>query len=87
MEEGINFDTVNPPHYKQGGKEVVEMMEDIWGIEGMLIFCEMNAFKYRMRMGRKPNAAIHSELNKAMWYEERAKDYRKQIDNAKTDNS
>lgn len=70
------YDHINPNHYKQGGKEVIEMMVDIWGAEDVVKYCEMNAFKYRMRMGLKPNQPIAQELEKAKWYENKAKELR-----------
>ena len=70
------YDNINPNHYKQGNKEVIEMMELIWGKEALITYCEMNAFKYRMRLGNKPNQPIEQELEKAKWYEEKAKTLR-----------
>jgi hypothetical protein len=37
----------------------------------------MNAFKYRMRLGDKPEQPIERDLEKAKWYENMAKKYRK----------
>ena len=48
------------------------MMVDIWGTEKYIAFCEMNAFKYRMRAGLKPNQPLERELEKANWYERQA---------------
>ena len=70
------YDYINPNHYKQGDKEVIEMMVDIWGAEDVAKYCSMNAFKYRMRMGFKPNQSIEQELKKAKWYENKAKELR-----------
>lgn len=67
-----NYDFVNPPHYKEGGKEVWEMMIDIWGVDAFITFCEINAFKYRMRLGKKPEQPIERDLSKAKWYENKA---------------
>lgn len=58
---------VRPDHYKTSGKEVYQMMIDVWGKEKFIAFCEMNAFKYRMRMGKKN--PIEEDLAKAEWYE------------------
>ena len=66
---------VSPSHYKHGSKEVWEMMIDVFGKEKWLAFCELNAFKYRMRAGRKDKASCESDLEKAFWYEDKlAKD-------------
>jgi hypothetical protein len=70
------YDYVNPDHYKKGNKEVIDMMVDIWGKEDVAKHCEMNAFKYRMRMGEKPNQPLEQELKKAKWYEDKAKELR-----------
>jgi hypothetical protein len=76
MEKNKNYDYINPNHYKQGDKEVIEMMVDIWGAEDVAKYCSMNAFKYRMRMGFKPNQPVEQELKKATWYEDKAKELR-----------
>lgn len=77
MEKEVKeYDYINPNHYKQGDKEVIEMMVDIWGAENVAKYCSMNAFKYRMRMGLKPNQSIEQELDKAKWYENKAKELR-----------
>lgn len=70
-------DNVNPSHYKTFNKQPWEMMIDIWGEEAFALHCEMTAFKYRMRMGYKEDNDIEDELGKAMWYEEKAKEYGK----------
>jgi hypothetical protein len=36
----------------------------------------MNAFKYRMRLGDKPDQPVERDLAKAKWYEAMAKDLR-----------
>ena len=66
------YDYINPNHYKQGSKEVIEMMQDIWGKEKLIAYCEMNAFKYRMRAGLKPEQSVQRDLEKAKWYEDKA---------------
>lgn len=77
MEKEVKeYDNINPNHYKQGDKEVIEMMIDIWGAEDVAKYCSMNAFKYRMRMGFKPNQPVEQELKKAKWYENKAKELR-----------
>tara|TARA_R100000541_G_scaffold39136_1_gene46974 strand:- start:6106 stop:6594 length:489 start_codon:yes stop_codon:yes gene_type:complete len=68
------YDFVNPEHYKKGNKEVIDMMLDIWGVEKLIAHCEMCAFKYRMRIGEKPNQPIEQDLKKANWYENKAKE-------------
>lgn len=45
------------------------MMIDIWGVDAFITHCEMTAFKYRMRMGLKPDQPVERDLEKARWYE------------------
>jgi hypothetical protein len=67
-------DPINPPHYKKSEKEVWQMMVDIWGTEAFRKHCEMTAFKYRMRAGSKPGQPAEQDLEKAEWYEQKAKE-------------
>lgn len=69
-----DYDFINPNHYKKGDKEVYEMMIDIWGKDAFIKHCEMCAFKYRMRLGEKPDQPIERDLEKAKWYENKAKE-------------
>ena len=73
------YNYINPNHYKKGNKEVWEMMVDIWGKQAFINHCEMCAFKYRMRLGEKPNQPTNRDLNKAKWYENKAKELRTQL--------
>jgi len=45
------------------------MMVAAFGKEKYLAFCELNAFKYRMRAGSKPTSSVVEDINKAQWYE------------------
>lgn len=58
----------HPKHYNSYDKEVIDMMIDIWGPEETATFCKLNAFKYRMRMGTKPNNPFEQDLKKEQWY-------------------
>ena len=67
------YEHVNhPSHYNVFSKEVIDMMVDIWGVENTITFCEMNAFKYKMRLGSKPGQPIEQDLKKANWYLDKA---------------
>ena len=72
----MTYNFINPDHYKRGGKEVIEMMVDIWGAEAVATHCEITAFKYRMRLGLKPGQPIEQDYEKAFWYESKAKELR-----------
>jgi len=62
----------HPKHYNQYSTEVIDMMINIWGTEKAKIFCEINAFKYRMRLGLKSNT--EEDLKKEQWYLNKAKE-------------
>lgn len=70
------YDYVNPEHYKQFSIETIEMMVMIYGYEKVADYCEINAFKYKMRAGTKPNQPIQRDLDKANWYLDKAEDFR-----------
>lgn len=73
------YDFINPSHYIQDdGKQTWERMVDIWGVENTALWCEMTAFKYQDRMGKKPGEDEQRELNKIKWYTEKAKELRNQ---------
>lgn len=66
----------NPLHYNAYDIEAIEMMERIWGKEKVADWCEINAFKYRMRMGMKPDNAMEQDLKKEQWYLRKARELR-----------
>ena len=72
MYEHVN----SPSHYNSYQTEVIDMMIAIWGKEKVADFCEINAFKYRMRMGTKPNNSIEQDFNKEQWYLQKARELR-----------
>jgi len=77
-----NIDMVNtPPHYTDGRFEVIDMMQSVYGAKEVIIFCELNAFKYRMRAGKKDATKIEEDIKKASWYEAKAKQLRQQTSN------
>ena len=63
--EKENYDYINPKHYQLGGLETFDMMVMIWGVEKAIAHCEMTAFKYRMRVGKKPGQPVERDLEKA----------------------
>ena len=75
--ETINYEHVeHPAHYNTYGQETIDMMVAIWGKEKVADWCELNAFKYRMRMGLKPNNSIEQDLKKEQYYLNKAKELR-----------
>lgn len=77
-ETSTRYEYVNhPSHYNKYSMEVIDMMVKIWGPENAATFCEMNAYKYRMRLGLKPENPIDQDLKKEKWYLDKAKQIRK----------
>lgn len=75
--EGSAYEMVqHPDHYNRNGVEVIDMMVAIWGAEDVARWCEITAFKYRMRMGTKPGESIERDLAKEKWYLDKAKELR-----------
>lgn len=71
-------DQVNhPSHYKNFSVEVIDMMFRIWGPEKFITYCEINAFKYRMRAGHKndPQEDL-AKAEKYMWFKSNVEDGR-----------
>ena len=69
LESVDEYENVNhPEHYNNYDVEAIEMMERIWGPEETAIFCKLNAFKYRMRMGTKPTSPVEEDIKKEKWY-------------------
>ena len=76
-----SYEMVNhPDHYNNYDKEVIDMIEAIWGTEKTAIWCEITAFKYRMRMGTKPDNDIIQDINKEKWYLNKFKELKPKYD-------
>ena len=67
-------DPINPAHYKSYSVETIDMMVAIYGKEKVAIHCELTAFKYRMRAGKKGDVSVC--LKKENWYLNKAKELR-----------
>ena len=75
------YEMVNhPDHYNNYDKEVIDMIEAIWGTEKAAIWCEITAFKYRMRMGTKPDNDITQDISKEKWYLNKFKELKSKYD-------
>ena len=75
--EKINDPVNHPSHYNDYDVECIEMMRRIWGDEQVAIFCKLNAFKYRMRLGHKD--AIDQDLAKEQWYINKLNELKKDV--------
>lgn len=62
----MNINVEHPKHYNTFTVECIEMMRKIYGDEAVKTFCELNAFKYKIRAGEKGSA--EEDLKKANWY-------------------
>ena len=68
-EQNGDYEYVNhPKHYNNYDVEVIDMMEKIFGPYQTAVFCKLNAYKYRMRVGTKPNTPVTEDLAKEQWY-------------------
>lgn len=72
-----DYDHINPQHYKNYSYEVINMMTSIYGAGLTAVYCEMAAFKYRMRAGTKPGNSVEQDFAKEKWYLDKAKELRK----------
>jgi hypothetical protein len=80
MSKKENYDSEgNAEHYNTERLNSAIKMEAIWGTHAMMVFCEINAFKYRERLGKKDGASPAQDLVKAEWYEKAAKFYFKKL--------
>jgi len=77
-----DYEYVNHPnHYNKYDIETIDMMEKIWGTEATALWCEMTAFKYRMRLGEKPENTLQQDLNKENWYLNKSKYLKSKLNN------
>jgi len=73
LKESIDYDYVNPQHYVQNdGRQTWEHMVDEFGAYETAVFCKLNAYKYKDRIGKKPNEDVEREQAKIDWYEAKA---------------
>jgi hypothetical protein len=76
------YEMVNhPTHYNQYDIEVIDMIIRIWGPEAAAQWCDITAFKYRMRMGTKPDNSIEQDIKKEQWYLNKSKEIRDNLIN------
>lgn len=86
LDEPSNNPQVNhPEHYNDYPVEVIDMMERIFGPEKVLAFCELNAFKYRMRAGNKSDN-VEQDFAKERWYLDKASEFKRSLSTPSTRN-
>lgn len=60
-------DMVNhPSHYKKNAYETIDEMRIIFGDEAVILYCKINAWKYKSRAPYK--GKMEEDLAKADWY-------------------
>lgn len=66
-------DSVNhPQHYMQAERETIEEMIVLFGLENVIAFCRITAYKYKARAPYKGN--MEEDLKKADWYINKAEE-------------
>ena len=79
------YDYINPQHYVQDdGRQTWERMVDEYGLKETAIFCKLNAYKYRDRIGKKPGEDSAREQGKIDWYDKKADELFEQLKMEKT---
>lgn len=67
LKEMVENKNINPAHYGAGSKhECIDVMTQQFGVEKVMAFCQLNAFKYLFRMDGKGRPA--EDAAKARWY-------------------
>lgn len=62
-------------HYRKSGhKECIDEMIDNYGLYNTIIFCRLNAYKYKYRRGLKQGNDTITEDEKILWYENKEKE-------------
>lgn len=75
-------DPVNHPSHYTGGKyEVIDIIEDQLGPDGVIHFCLGNTMKYICRAGKKDPLKELEDLKKALWYLNHAIEVREGLTN------
>lgn len=73
--------TEHPKHYcRKDAMECWDEMELIWGPEALILYCEMNAWKYRYRASEKGSAEI--DLMKSDVYMKKAYELKNRVNYA-----
>ena len=73
-----DYEMVNEPsHYGKYGQQTVDIMNSIWKPFLISMWCKITAFKYRMRLGEKPDNPIEQELDKENKYLSMYEKYKK----------
>ena len=69
------MDNINPEHYKQFNKEVIDIIQYTLTPEQFIGFLTGNELKYRLRAGVKTDN-YNEDMKKALWYKERRQQFK-----------
>lgn len=65
---GVDDAVHHPSHYANGKFEVIDIIGDQLGKDGLTGFCLGNTLKYICRAGKKDPNKVIEDLEKAEWY-------------------
>lgn len=68
MNKQINDPVNHPSHYTDGKFEVIDIIEEKLGMDGLRGFCLGNCMKYMSRSGKKDVNKTLQDLEKGAWY-------------------
>ena len=70
MNKNVDESQVNhPSHYQSAnGKECIDEMVDVYGLQATCIWCILTAHKYFFRAGKKAGNSTEQDIEKAHWY-------------------
>lgn len=57
-------------------KECIDEMIELFGKDNVAMYCDITAYKYQYRQGKKPNTPAEQDKQKAEWYLKKAKELR-----------
>jgi len=82
MQEKTKNPAQGGPHseHYEGRWNGMDTNEKIFGTYETMVYCEMNALKYRLRVGKKKDQPIDQEIAKAEWYEAEARRLKLKLD-------
>lgn len=70
----------HPAHYQAGKFECIQVMMQVFGLEAVRNFCQLNAFKYIWRSNQKGG---YEDVEKAIWYLKKKQELSRMVMEAK----